>query len=645
MAVSFLAKLMKAARSNRTRLMIDKGCGDSTFSNDSAGVAYGAEFASQSMGLPVFGVHGGMNDTQSVQGWTTVNWGRRASAVTGAAAAPNQTTTDFRRVKAKPSGWSGQDGVYLCSGTLKTTILIGAGAAGTFDVDVDATADAQLPTAAATYKIKNEYFSCTRAAAVAGVSTFTIVSRAQWTSADGVAAVEHVAGENVGHALWASTPGLWFARKFAGGMQGNLIGSAWYFKHKESEQVVAVSVPSATDAGFTLGFVATSDDAGTPTGANLASATRVRTLATTPDGALARADVVLDSPTVSSSVSLYLCNGHPIAGPAAIPACAVNWVDRPYGVGYAFEDHQGSKALQEYLKESVETAGNALRLQDRMLMLYQMVSVSALGATSVGDVVRLTMFSGFNSHGRTSNTALVNPSYAWTIANTDGLTAGINDSDTTIPVGNCAMLNAAGGVMKIGSEYITYTGRSAASGAGNATGGTRGTHGTTAAAHLAGVAVYHGYVTATKLGEKTNLLYEDIRLRAAFLAANGSGAVQKFRHAVVTGLSISDAPAASAGADASATYAERQYRNLEYLAAANELAAERNAELGFEAMGVCDLLSPVTAADLTELRDTPSDGIHHLAGGYVLAWSERFRLDQSLLYPKREPRGRSSRAA
>ena len=63
------------------------------------------------------------------------------------------------------------------------------------------------------------------------------------------------------------------------------------------------------------------------------------------------------------------------------------------------------------------------------------------------------------------------------------ITSAVNDSVATIPVAATDNLPTQG-TIKLGSEEITYTGRSTASGAGNLTGGTRGANGTTAASHL-----------------------------------------------------------------------------------------------------------------------------------------------------------------
>ena len=65
------------------------------------------------------------------------------------------------------------------------------------------------------------------------------------------------------------------------------------------------------------------------------------------------------------------------------------------------------------------------------------------------------------------------------------ISSGINASVTTIPLAELANLPTQG-TIKLGTEEITYTGKSAASGAGNLTGGTRGANGTTAASHSSG---------------------------------------------------------------------------------------------------------------------------------------------------------------
>ena len=66
------------------------------------------------------------------------------------------------------------------------------------------------------------------------------------------------------------------------------------------------------------------------------------------------------------------------------------------------------------------------------------------------------------------------------------ISSGINASVTTIPVAELANLPTQG-TIRLATEEITYTGKSAASGAGNLTGGTRGANSTTAASHSSGV--------------------------------------------------------------------------------------------------------------------------------------------------------------
>ena len=65
------------------------------------------------------------------------------------------------------------------------------------------------------------------------------------------------------------------------------------------------------------------------------------------------------------------------------------------------------------------------------------------------------------------------------------ISSGIDSSTTTIPVTATDNLPTQG-TIKLGTEEITYTGRSTSTGAGNLTGGTRGANSTTAASHLNG---------------------------------------------------------------------------------------------------------------------------------------------------------------
>ena len=81
---------------------------------------------------------------------------------------------------------------------------------------------------------------------------------------------------------------------------------------------------------------------------------------------------------------------------------------------------------------------------------------------------------------RTFNSMDVYPVYINMVTT---ITSAINDAVTTIPVAATDNLSTEG-TIKLGSEEITYTGRSTASGAGNLTGATRGANSTTAASHL-----------------------------------------------------------------------------------------------------------------------------------------------------------------
>ena len=65
------------------------------------------------------------------------------------------------------------------------------------------------------------------------------------------------------------------------------------------------------------------------------------------------------------------------------------------------------------------------------------------------------------------------------------ITSGLDSSTTTIPVAATNNLPTQG-TIKLGTEEITYTGRSTSTGVGNLTGGTRGANGTAAASHSNG---------------------------------------------------------------------------------------------------------------------------------------------------------------
>ena len=85
-----------------------------------------------------------------------------------------------------------------------------------------------------------------------------------------------------------------------------------------------------------------------------------------------------------------------------------------------------------------------------------------------------------STSSRTFNSMNVYPVYINMITT---ISSAINAAVTTIPVTATDNLPTAG-TIKLGTEEITYTGRSAASGAGNLTGATRGANSTSAASHL-----------------------------------------------------------------------------------------------------------------------------------------------------------------
>jgi hypothetical protein len=626
MTPSLLTKKISKARSQRFRLFIDKGPADSTGSNDAGGVYHGVEFVATAWGIPTCMAWSGLNDSNPVGDWTRIYWRRRSTATVGVTDAPVQATTNFKRITGRPAGWNGPLGIKLAGGRLSSSIASGDGAGATFTVDVPAEELNLMPTGTQDVRVGQEYIGCSSRSG----NTFTIAAggRGKYTgSAGGVAATNHAAGETFGQVFYATTCALQFDRRFNAGMQGKVTGCVWHYPHKESEVPGGgITIPLANDCGFKAEWFAATDD-GTPSGGALASMTRVLGRASAPSGTIQRADVTIDSPSLSSSMSFYLSGSEPMSGPIAIPGVAAVWPDISYGIGFAFEDHLGGQSLQEYIKISTETPGANLRLRDRFSMVFEMVQTPILGGSANGEVARLCIF-GHNDTSRVNSTALVQEETPSTWASSDTSSAGANASATTIPVDDCAKLNPGGGVILVPStgEYIIYAGRSASSGPGNATTCTRGAYGTTAATIAAGATLRHGYVTSTKQGFKTNLRFEEKRCRDAVVAAGKDPT--KFSWIYVSPLPVSDSPTAPAGDDGSATLGERQYRLQEYRDAALEFAAERNAELGYEGVGVLDLLGAVTAADVFELRDTPSDAIHHLPGGYVLAVGSRFRIDE-----------------
>lgn len=631
MPPSLLTKTISRARSGRFRLFIDKGSADSTGSNDASGIYHGVELVASAWGIPTCMALSGLNDTNAVGDWTRLYWRRRSTAVVGVSDAPVQATTNFKRITGRPSGWNGMLGIKMAGGRLSSSIASGDGTGATFTVDIPAEELALMPTGTQDVRVGQEYIGCSARSS----NTFTIAAggRGKYTgAAGGVAATNHAVGETVGQVFYSTTCALQFDRRFCGGMQGKVTGCVWHYPHKESEVPNGgITVPLANDCGFKAEWYAATDD-GTASGGSLVASTRVLGRASAPSGTMQRFDLTVDSPTLSSSMSFYLSGSEPASGPLAIAGVGAVWPDIPWGIGFAFEDHLGGQSLQDYIKAQTETAGANLRLQDRIFMMFEMVenAAPAIGGSANGEVARLTIF-GNNDTNRVNQTALVLEAYPWTHASTDTSPAGANAFVTDVPVADCSKLNSGGGVLLVPStgEYIIYSGRSASSGPGNATACTRGAYGTLNQAINAGATIRHGYVTSTKLGYKTNLLFEDIRLRAAVVAAGKTPS--RYRHIVVSPISVSDSPTVPAGNNASGSVGDRQYRLAEYRDAALELAEERNAELGYEAMGVLDLLSAVTAADVFELRDTPSDPIHHLAGGYVLAVGAAFRRDEPLV--------------
>ena len=104
-------------------------------------------------------------------------------------------------------------------------------------------------------------------------------------------------------------------------------------------------------------------------------------------------------------------------------------------------------------------------------------------APNLGDAQRWKFTEGMVSSANSSRTFGSMAVYPVYLNMLTTITSAINDAVATIPVAATDNLPTQG-TIKLGTEEITYTGRSTASGAGNLTGATRGANSTTAASHL-----------------------------------------------------------------------------------------------------------------------------------------------------------------
>ena len=109
---------------------------------------------------------------------------------------------------------------------------------------------------------------------------------------------------------------------------------------------------------------------------------------------------------------------------------------------------------------------------------------------------------------------------------TTNLSAAINNSVTTIGVDNTAKFPTAG-MVAIGGENITYTGKSTATGAGNLTGCTRAANGSSAAGHADEAEVssmrpigYTGNILATSSAAYTGTIITEVHKMVDY-AGNG----------------------------------------------------------------------------------------------------------------------------
>ena len=104
-------------------------------------------------------------------------------------------------------------------------------------------------------------------------------------------------------------------------------------------------------------------------------------------------------------------------------------------------------------------------------------------APNLGDADRWKFTEGMVSSANSSRTFGSMAVYPVYLNMLTTITSAINDAVATIPVAATDNLPTQG-TIKLGTEEITYTGRSSASGAGNLTGCTRGANSTTPASHL-----------------------------------------------------------------------------------------------------------------------------------------------------------------
>ncbi|SVA12431.1 uncharacterized protein METZ01_LOCUS65285 [marine metagenome] len=104
-------------------------------------------------------------------------------------------------------------------------------------------------------------------------------------------------------------------------------------------------------------------------------------------------------------------------------------------------------------------------------------------APNLGDAQRWKFTEGMVSSANSSRTFGSMAVYPVYLNMLTTITSAINDAVATIPVAATDNLPTQG-TIKLGTEEITYTGRSSASGAGNLTGCTRGANSTTPASHL-----------------------------------------------------------------------------------------------------------------------------------------------------------------
>jgi hypothetical protein len=244
-------------------------------------------------------------------------------------------------------------------------------------------------------------------------------------------------------------------------------------------------------------------------------------------GTISRNDLSVPRASLATRDAVYLTapysttSGYGPIGPNCILYNGVFAAQRAYGFIPAMGISQGSHRLNEMLFDLRRYHAATGTVQFDLGMITRFKVYIDAAAAAVGGNTRagfVGVYAGGHNDASAGNfNALVMPDIPWTIYQTF-YTPGFASLDPSIPVSNTTGLNASGGTLRIGNEFITYTGFTTNT---SINGITRACFGTQEEDHSSGGDIYLGYPLYHPRGFLTDMLWYFLHLKSLWVTAGG----------------------------------------------------------------------------------------------------------------------------